>query len=114
MRVPLDSNLLVRVTISPLGRIRIGERFPVSDLSVKRFLERLARASENVVPDPCPGIIADPKDQAVIEAAISGRADVLCTLDRHFYAPEVLEFCPAHGVQVMTDVDLLRLLRGRQ
>src|SRR4051794_12416483 len=109
MRVLLDSNLLVRVTISPLGaaseifylleatplwallssehirneavdvlgRSRLRQRFPVSDISVNQFLDRLARASENVVPDPCPVVIAHPKDQAVIEAAVSGRADVL-------------------------------------
>jgi putative PIN family toxin of toxin-antitoxin system len=122
MRILLDSNLLVRVGISPfgaasaivrliqtapehvllssehlrnevadvLGRSRIRERFAITDRSVKQFLERLANTSENVAPDPLPAVIVDPEDQAVIEAAVSGRADVLCTLDRHFHTPEVL------------------------
>jgi hypothetical protein len=36
---------------------------------------------------------------------------VLCTVDKHFYEPNVLAFCARHGIQLMTDVELLRFLR---
>ncbi len=35
---------------------------------------------------------------------------MICTLDRHFYDPPVLEFCRMRNIRVMTDVELLTLL----
>ena len=53
----------------------------------------------------------DREDDPVLEAALSGRASVLCTLDRHFHHAEVSSACRQHGLQVLTDVELLSLLR---
>jgi hypothetical protein len=58
-----------------------------------------------------PVVLADPADDPVVYTAISGGADVLCTLDRHFYAPQVMSFCGKHGIEIMSDVDLLQSLR---
>jgi hypothetical protein len=41
---------------------------------------------------------------------VAGDVDVLCTPDRHFYTPNVLEFCKGKGIRVMDDVLLLREL----
>ena len=59
-----------------------------------------------------PVILADPKDDPVLYTAVAGKADVLCTLDRHFFTPDVLAFCAERGIRVMKDVDLLRELLG--
>src|SRR5438132_5766845 len=62
-----------------LRRDRMRDRWRVTEASVRAFVKRLDQISEAVAIAPLPPVIADPKDQAVIEAAIAGRADVLCT-----------------------------------
>jgi hypothetical protein len=47
----------------------------------------------------------------VLETALSGRVDVLCTLDRHFHQRTVLNSCSEQGIQILTDVELLSKLR---
>jgi hypothetical protein len=55
-------------------------------------------------------VLGDPYDDPVVYTAVNGRADVLCALDRHFYAPNVVAFCQQHGTEIMSDVDLLQKL----
>jgi predicted nucleic acid-binding protein len=54
--------------------------------------------------------LADPKDDPIVYTAVAGKADVLCTLDRHFQSPAVLDFLRTHGIRVLSDVELLREL----
>jgi hypothetical protein len=42
---------------------------------------------------------------------VLGGANVLCTLDRHFRDPQVLQYCAEHGIEVMSDIELLQRLR---
>ena len=97
-----------------LRRDRIRARFPLTGEELRSYCEHLANVGEEVSPKPLGPVITDPKDQAVIDAAVAGEVDVLCTSDKHFYKDEVIAFCATHGIQIMNDVDLLRLLRGRQ
>lgn len=53
----------------------------------------------------------DPGDDPIIAAAVYGRADVLCTLDRHLRRPEVISYCAQFNVRILTDVEVLALLR---
>jgi predicted nucleic acid-binding protein len=53
----------------------------------------------------------DQGDDPVLETALDGRVHVLCTLDRHFHHPAVLESCRKQGIEVLTDVELLIRLR---
>ena len=70
--------------------------------------------SELVFPGPAPRAVpSDPDDDAVVHTAVVGRADALCTLNRDFYDPSVLEYCHERGVLVARDVDILRLLRSQ-
>lgn len=57
-----------------------------------------------IVPD-------DPEDDLIIATAIAGQAEVICTLDRHLRHPDVQAYCAQHGIRIMTDVELLQLLR---
>ncbi len=54
---------------------------------------------------------ADPDDDPVILTAVEGNAGVICTLDRHFHHPEVLAYCAEREIRILSDVELLRLLR---
>jgi putative PIN family toxin of toxin-antitoxin system len=60
-----------------------------------------------------PVVIADPDDDVVVATAIKGRADALCTLDRHLFQPAVVNHCRQQGVEVMADIELLARLRER-
>jgi predicted nucleic acid-binding protein len=47
----------------------------------------------------------------VLGTALAGNADVICTRDAHFFAEDVQGFAAARGIQILTDVQLLRSLR---
>ena len=80
---------------------------------VTEYLEFLSASSAIVEIDETLSIpIRDPKDVHVVQTAVSGKADVISTLDGHFYEPTVLSFCEVHGINVMKDVELLQLIRG--
>ena len=68
------------------------------------LLVNTALRPPRIVPD-------DPDDDVIIAAAIAGNADVLCTLDRHFRHSRVLSFCRQQGIDVLSDVELLAVLR---
>ena len=53
----------------------------------------------------------DPDDDPIVATAIIGKADVLCTLDRHIRDVSVKKYCAEHGISVLTDVELLRQLK---
>jgi hypothetical protein len=48
----------------------------------------------------------------VIETALLGRAECLCTLDRHFHASQVARFLAGRSIEVLDDVQLLKRLRS--
>lgn len=53
----------------------------------------------------------DVDDWMVLRTAIEGEVDVLCTLDGHFRHPSLAPVYKHHGIEVMTDVELLTRLR---
>ncbi len=58
-------------------------------------------------------MLSDPDDDPVVYTAVDGQADVLCTLDRDLFQPNVAAFCREKHIAVMTDVELLRILVPR-
>lgn len=55
----------------------------------------------------------DPKDDPIVQTAVLGKASVICTLDRHLYAPEVLRYCGERDISILSDVELLEKLRPK-
>ena len=91
---------------------RLQSLWPLEPAQIQEYTAALDDFSEMVHPGPAPAVVlSDPKDDPVIETALLGRADVLCTLDRHFYTPTVLDFLRQQSIQVMNDVQLLLRLR---
>lgn len=112
MRILLDTNILIRAANTPDGlarkildlilhderkvlvissqilseladvlrRPRLRSRWPLSNDDIQRYCQFLSAVAEEVAIRAMP--IADPKDQPVIEAAVAGRVDVLCTRPR--------------------------------
>jgi uncharacterized protein len=93
---------------------RVNAIFGLDSAEIREYIRYLEFAAEIVDPKVTePVVLKDPNDDPVIYTAVAGKADVLCTLDRHFYDPAVLEFCRMRDIRVMSDVDLLaRLNRG--
>jgi predicted nucleic acid-binding protein len=85
----------------------------LTDEECLEFIRSLHDASEVVAlgDPPADGISLDPDDDPVIQTAIEGKADVLCTLDRHLRTQNVQDYCQLHGIRVLTDVEFLDELR---
>jgi len=96
---------------------RVRTATKLTDEEVAEYLGyiRSRGVSEVVFPGPAPRIVpSDIDDDPVVHTAVVGRAEILCTLNRDFYHPNVLEYCKERGVLVGRDVDILDLLRGRK
>ncbi|MDP2996914.1 MAG: putative toxin-antitoxin system toxin component, PIN family [Bryobacterales bacterium] len=90
---------------------RIRSRWGLTDEDIQEHLNLLAAAAEIVDPVTVDRVVlADPDDDAIVQTALSGRADVLCTRDVHLSHPNVLQFRARHGIRVMDDIDLYRTL----
>ncbi len=90
---------------------RIRSRWGLTDEDIQEHVNLLAASAEIVEPVTIERVVpADPDDDAIIQTALSGRADVLCTRDVHLSHPDVLQLCARHGIQVMDDIDLYRTL----
>ena len=79
---------------------------------IAQYVEFLSFSSALVEMDDTISVpIKDPQDVHVIQTAVSGTADVICTLDAHFYGPIVISFCEQRGIKILKDIDLLPLIR---
>jgi predicted nucleic acid-binding protein len=75
-------------------------------------LDNLARVSTLVHPLPVPEkVLRDPADEPVLGTALAGSANVICTRDADFFTEEVRHFSAARGIQILSDLELLRALR---
>jgi predicted nucleic acid-binding protein len=79
---------------------------------IQEHVQFLVKISELVHPIiEAPVVLKDPNDEPVVYTATHVRADVLCTIDRDFYEPEVVAFCRQRGVSILDDVELLQKLK---
>lgn len=104
------SSYILSEVADVLSRPRIRARWPLSNDDIQAYCQLLSSAAEEVSIRPLTEAIADPKDQAIIEAAVAGRVDAICTGDVHFEARSVREFLAGFGIAVVTDHNLITLL----
>jgi len=96
-------------------RVRSVTRLTEAETDEYLSLLRSKQVTEMVFPGEAPRLVpSDPGDDFVVHTAVVGRADALCTLNRHFYHPAVVEYCRERGVLIVGEVDLLNLLRRRE
>jgi putative PIN family toxin of toxin-antitoxin system len=92
---------------------RLQALWPLTPEEIQEYVGALDELSEMVYPGAAPTVVsADPQDDPVIETALLGQAECLCTLDRHLYAPEVVALLGRHSILVLNDVQLLKRLRS--
>ena len=96
-----------------LSRPRLARLHGLSDEAIVRYVTPIEQMAVVVsLPPSAPlAVPDDPKDTAVVHTALVGDADVICTRDRHLYHDLVCSYCATHGIQIMDDLNLVRLLR---
>jgi putative PIN family toxin of toxin-antitoxin system len=96
-----------------LQRPRLQAAIGLTSEQALRFVAALQSAADiaDLSGTPVVDVPHDPKDVDVVLTAVVGRADVICTRDRHLRHPEVLAICQAHGIRVLSDIELLDELR---
>jgi putative PIN family toxin of toxin-antitoxin system len=110
----ITSKFLLTELITVLRRPKIQALHGCNDRQIRRLISQAYKLSI-VVPLPAnlPTFVpGDAKDNPVVMTAIAGDADVLCTMDRHLLQPAVIAVCSHHGVRVLTDSQLLPMLRA--
>jgi putative PIN family toxin of toxin-antitoxin system len=106
------SPFLLRETERVLNYPRLQAIWPLTRLDIEQYTQALHDFAELVNPQAGLRLVPDDQeDDPVLETAFHGRADVLCRLDQHFHHRAVLESCRERGVEVVTDVELLSMLR---
>lgn len=103
--------------LSELQRVleypRIREQIAVADADVRSLVTAISDVSELI--DFVGGadeISTDPDDNPIIQAAVAGNADMLCSRDRHLQQAAVIAYCAARGIRVVGDVAFLNELRA--
>ena len=109
--VIITSPFLLREVERALAYPRLQKLWRLSLRDIQEHVQFLVRISELVHPViGAPVVLTDPNDNPVVYTAVYGKADVLCTLDRHFFEPEVVAFCRNCGISILNDVELVRRL----
>ncbi|MCI0333899.1 MAG: putative toxin-antitoxin system toxin component, PIN family [Planctomycetes bacterium] len=111
----ITSSLLLDEVGRVLRYPRLQRLHGLTGVEIDRFVADVAAASLLVEPASALAehiVASDPDDDPIIAAAVTGKADVLCTLDKHLYQPVVIEHCTNHGIRVMRDIELLAHLRS--
>ncbi len=97
-----------------LGYPRVAAIHRLDEGEVDEFLnglEQIADMLQLQEEDDPQRVVSDAKDVPILQTAVLGRAEVLCTRDRHLYEPSALEYCHQYGIEVVDDIDLLTRLR---
>jgi putative PIN family toxin of toxin-antitoxin system len=81
--------------------------------AVYNFVGWLRAAADIIALDPLiRAPIRDRNDIIVLQTALIGEADVLCTGDRDFFEPPASFFLASCGIDVLTDAQLMRRLEA--
>ena len=90
----------------------VQARWPLTGDAIGQYLVFLEAASVLVeLPAVSPAVVSDPDDDPILQTAIAGRADILCTRDEAFRHEVVGRVCAANGIRILDDITLLHELR---
>lgn len=119
MTVATAPNILVLSTaiLAEVERVlrypHVRDRWPLSDDAIRTYLDLLEEAAYMVtLPAEIPAIVSDPDDDPILQTAIIGHVEVLCSRDTAFRAAAVESVCGPHGIRVLDDIALMRELRN--
>jgi putative PIN family toxin of toxin-antitoxin system len=95
-----------------LGYPHVQAQWPLRPDTIETYLDFLSAVGVVVgLPDITPAVVTDPDDDPILQTAIAGIADVLCTRDQDFRHPAVEQICSTHGIRILDDITLLQEIR---
>ncbi|MGA2601092.1 MAG: putative toxin-antitoxin system toxin component, PIN family [Bryobacteraceae bacterium] len=107
----LSAPLLTEVQ-QVLNYPHVQARWPLTPDAIAQYVFLLQDAGAMIdLPESFPAVVSDPDDDFVLQTAIAGQAEVLCTRDTAFRHEKVEEVCAAHGIRILEDITLLQELR---
>jgi putative PIN family toxin of toxin-antitoxin system len=109
--------LLCNEILYELARVlrypRLQALYGLPDARIYDYIGFLREASELVTLNPLMSVpIRDVSDIVVVQTAVIGGADVICTTDEDFYDPNLTRFLTTLGISVMDDVTLMQRMKG--
>ena len=105
--------------IAELDRVLRYPRFRkihgLSDIEIESFVRSIQQVSLviEVQAAKSAAVTRDRDDDPVIETAILAKANYLCSIDKDICGKEVVAHCREFGVEVVTDIDLINILRDQ-
>lgn len=116
---PPHTFILSPFLLSELARAlrypRMRKFHKLDDAQLDAYVQSLQSAALVVNPPasaPTAVVSADLDDDPIVATAVAGQAEVLCTRDHHLQSPPVRAYCAGEGIQILTDIELLQLLRS--
>ena len=107
------SNEILAETSRVLRYPRMRARHGMTDSRIYEYVMFLQSVATMVQLDPAfVAPIRDSNDIIVLQTAIVGGAEAICTTDDDFFNPPASEFLQSVPVLVFTDADLMRRLRS--
>ena len=121
MKIVLDTTILVRANERSHGLARellttiieSKHTLLLSNEMLNELAKVLRRASEIVILNPLlTAPIRDVNDIIVMQTAIIGEADILCTKDDDFFEEPASEYLSKLGITVLDDISLMHRIRA--
>ena len=90
--------------INETGKVlrRLGR---VPERAITKRLKRIARLADIIQPTTSLHVVRDPKDDAIVECAVDGHADLIVSLDK-----DLLTLTAYNNIPILHVADLLRIL----
>jgi putative PIN family toxin of toxin-antitoxin system len=109
--------LLSNEMLGELARVlrypRLQEFYGLTEDLVYDYVAFLRRAAEIVTLNPLLTVpVRDVNDVIVVQTAIIGEADVICTNDEDFFAEPIAQYLKKLGISVLDDIALMERLRS--
>ena len=88
-------------------------KYKLTEADIYDYIQFLRHVAELVVLDiSLTAPIRDAADIAVVQTAIAGDADLICTIDADFYDDAITLFLSQVGIKVIDDIAAMRILRA--
>jgi len=111
--VLLLSNEMLHELARVLRYSRLQEFFGLTEDLIYNYIAFLRQFAEIVVLNPLlTAPIRDVNDLMVVQTAIIGEADVICTNDEDFFEKPIAQYLSNHGIGVLDDIALMERLRS--
>jgi putative PIN family toxin of toxin-antitoxin system len=111
--VVLLSNEMLHELSRVLRYRRLQEFFGLTEDLVYNYVAFLRRSAEIVTLNPLlTAPIRDVNDVMVVQTAIIGEADIICTKDEDFFEKTIAQYLSNHGISVLDEIALMERLRS--